>query len=195
MSASCLMFTWGPSISIYWITEEVNQMPSPLYVLCHLILTIPLHSRRGKPHYTGVETEAQKQEIPCPRFPSWWNLSRKSPSLVPHSPFLHLSCLSTHAHIRCLSSALQCLWGSQSTQQDQSLETSIISFAETDKVIWRREWLPTPVFLPGEFHGQRNQAAYTVHGVPKSPWDPKERWTLTQLQDHELSGLKPEKGG
>ena len=21
---------------------------------------------------------------------------------------------------------------------------------------WRREWLPTPVFLPGEFHGQRN---------------------------------------
>ena len=21
---------------------------------------------------------------------------------------------------------------------------------------WRREWLPTPVFLPGEFHGQRS---------------------------------------
>ena len=21
------------------------------------------------------------------------------------------------------------------------------------KVPWRREWLPTPVFLPGEFHG------------------------------------------
>ena len=24
------------------------------------------------------------------------------------------------------------------------------------KIPWRREWLPTPVFLPGEFHGQRN---------------------------------------
>ena len=24
------------------------------------------------------------------------------------------------------------------------------------KMPWRREWLPTPVFLPGEFHGQRN---------------------------------------
>ena len=23
------------------------------------------------------------------------------------------------------------------------------------KIPWRREWLPTPVFLPGEFHGQR----------------------------------------
>ena len=25
---------------------------------------------------------------------------------------------------------------------------------------WRREWLPTPVFLPGKFHGQRSLAAY-----------------------------------
>ena len=24
------------------------------------------------------------------------------------------------------------------------------------KIPWRREWLPTPVFLPGECHGQRN---------------------------------------
>ena len=23
-------------------------------------------------------------------------------------------------------------------------------------VPWRREWLPSPVFLPGEFHGQRS---------------------------------------
>ena len=28
---------------------------------------------------------------------------------------------------------------------------------------WRREWLPIPVFLPGEFHGQRSLAGY-------SPW-------------------------
>ena len=32
---------------------------------------------------------------------------------------------------------------------------------------WRREWLPTPVFLPGEFHGQRSLAGY-------SPWGHKE---------------------
>ena len=24
------------------------------------------------------------------------------------------------------------------------------------KIPWRREWLPTPVFLPGESHGLRN---------------------------------------
>ena len=25
------------------------------------------------------------------------------------------------------------------------------------KSLWRREWPPTPVFLPGEFHGQRSE--------------------------------------
>ena len=28
------------------------------------------------------------------------------------------------------------------------------------KVPWRRKWQPTPVFLPGEFHGQRSLAGY-----------------------------------
>ena len=32
---------------------------------------------------------------------------------------------------------------------------------------WRREWQPTPVFFPGEFHGQRILAGY-------SPWGRKE---------------------
>ena len=35
------------------------------------------------------------------------------------------------------------------------------------KIPWRREWQPTPVFLPGESRGQRSPAG-TVHGVIKS---------------------------
>ena len=35
------------------------------------------------------------------------------------------------------------------------------------KIPWRRAWLFTPVFLPGEPHGQRNLAGY-------SPWGRKE---------------------
>ena len=27
------------------------------------------------------------------------------------------------------------------------------------------KWQPTPVFLPGESHGQRNLVGYTTHGV------------------------------
>jgi len=28
------------------------------------------------------------------------------------------------------------------------------------KILWRRAWQPTPVFLPGESHGQRSLAGY-----------------------------------
>ena len=35
------------------------------------------------------------------------------------------------------------------------------------KIPWRREWLPTPLFLPGESHGQRSLAGC-------SPWGCKE---------------------
>ena len=35
------------------------------------------------------------------------------------------------------------------------------------KMPWRRKWLPTPVFLPGEFHGQRSLVGY-IHEVGKS---------------------------
>ena len=33
----------------------------------------------------------------------------------------------------------------------------------SERFSWRRKWLPTPVFLPGKFHGQRGLADY-------SPW-------------------------
>ena len=37
------------------------------------------------------------------------------------------------------------------------------------KTSWRRKWQPTPVSLPGKFHGQRSLAEQViVHGVAKS---------------------------
>ena len=48
------------------------------------------------------------------------------------------------------------------------------------KISWRREWLPTPVFLPEEFHGQRSLVGY-------SRWDRKELDTtecLTHTHTH-----------
>ena len=32
------------------------------------------------------------------------------------------------------------------------------------KIPWRRKWQPTPVFLPGESHGQRCLAGYSIWG-------------------------------
>ena len=39
---------------------------------------------------------------------------------------------------------------------------------------WRRKWQPTPVLLPGKFHGQRSLVSY-------SPWGRKESDTTEQL--------------
>ena len=50
------------------------------------------------------------------------------------------------------------------------------------KIPWRREWQPTPVSLPGEFHGQRSL-------VGCSPWGLKEldmAESLTQTTTYKL---------
>ena len=64
-------------------------------------------------------------------------------------------------------------------------------------ILWRRKWQPTPVFLPGESHGQRSLVGY-------SPWGHKEsdmtKWLSTAQnrrrkvnQKFTSAGIEPEK--
>ena len=46
------------------------------------------------------------------------------------------------------------------------------------KIPWRRAWQPTPVFLPGEFHGQRSLAGYSPGGCKKSDTT---KWLMLSL--------------
>ena len=46
------------------------------------------------------------------------------------------------------------------------------------KIPWRREWPPTPVFLPGKSHGQRSLVGYSL-------WGRKESDT-TEVTEHTL---------
>ena len=62
--------------------------------------------------------------------------------------------------------------GLPSSSGGKELEPSSNSWV--GKIPWRREWLPTPVFLPEKFHGQRNLAGC-------SPWDHKELDMTEQL--------------
>ena len=47
------------------------------------------------------------------------------------------------------------------------------------KIPWRREWQPTPAFLPGEFHGERSLAVYRQ-------WVAKSRMWLSDKHFHKL---------
>ena len=48
------------------------------------------------------------------------------------------------------------------------------------KILWRRKWLLTPVFLAGEFHGQRSLVGY-------SPWGCRELGTTYQLNNNKIT--------
>ena len=49
--------------------------------------------------------------------------------------------------------------------------------SSSGKIPWRRKWQPTPVFLPGKFHGQRSLAGYSPRCRKES--DTTERLTLS----------------
>ena len=54
--------------------------------------------------------------------------------------------------------------GKKPTCQCRKQETLVQSLGP--EISWRRKWQPTPVFLPGESHGQKSLASY-------SPWGHK----------------------
>ena len=56
------------------------------------------------------------------------------------------------------------------------------------RILWRRAWQPTPVFLPGESHGRRNLAGY-------SPWGHKELDTMKQLGAHTYTQMQVKERG
>ena len=84
-------------------------------------------------------------------------------------------------------------WYRWSYLQNRSRDTDIKTFLRflffffdpwVRKIPWRRERLPTPIFLPGEFHGQRSLAGY-------SPWGHKEldmtkKWILYKSKEPHL---------
>ena len=47
------------------------------------------------------------------------------------------------------------------------------------QIPWRREWLPIPVFLTGEFHRERSLVGY-------SPWGCKKLDTTEHLSTHSV---------
>ena len=51
---------------------------------------------------------------------------------------------------------------------------------------WRRKWQPTPVFLPGESHGQRSLVGYSPRGRKES--DKTERLTHTHKGGRQVLG-------
>ena len=50
-------------------------------------------------------------------------------------------------------------------------------FSSSSLVLWRRQWQPTPVFLPGKYHGRRSLVGH-------NPWGREESDTTERLHFH-----------
>ena len=49
--------------------------------------------------------------------------------------------------------------GEESTAMQETHVGSLVK-----KILWKKEWLPSPVLLPGESHGQRSLVGYIPWG-------------------------------
>ena len=56
-------------------------------------------------------------------------------------------------------------------------EAKAKNIAATPRIPWSKKWQPTPILLPGKFHGQRSLASY-------SHWGGKESDTTERAHTH-----------
>ena len=87
------------------------------------------------------------------------------------------------AHLFLSLSKWRCFPGSSESKEFTWDMGDLSSIPGVGKIPWRREWQPTPIFLPGESHGQRNLA--------DDPWgciesDTTERWHCLPRQMEDL---------
>ena len=94
--------------------------------------------------------------------PNIWSILEKvsyEDYMQQHSPFAGWNVHYLHFG-SILVYGLPC--GSDGKESTCNAETCVDPYV--GKISWRREWLPTPVFLPGEFHAQRSPVGSRLHG-------------------------------
>ena len=95
-----------------------------------------------------------------------WEYSRKDPSALSNCKVKKLSrglmlpsCIPSGA-------SLMAQWVKNPPAMQETQEIWFNPWV--GKIPWRRKWQPTPVFLPGKFHGQRSLVGYSSWGHEES---------------------------
>ena len=88
-------------------------------------------------------------------------------------------CTHTHAHIKypignLTGNMVNLGFPGGTSGKEPTCQCRRPEFDWVRKISWRKEWLPTPVFLPRELQGQRSLAGYR-------PWGHKELDMAEQL--------------
>ena len=76
---------------------------------------------------------------------------------------------------------LETIYMSNKSNKLQILFTDLtFAFYSYSQCLWRRQWQPTPLLLPGESHGQKSLAVYSPWGHKRVRLD----WVTIQLQQN-----------
>ena len=97
-------------------------------------------------------------------FPSFFLLLSSFPTSLPETVVLEWNTKRQFGKFYILFWLCWGLSGKESTSQGRTLGYELW----VRKIIWRRKWQPTPIFLPGKCHGQRSLAGYRPQGHEKN---------------------------
>ena len=103
---------------------------------------------------------------------------------------LVLKALRALSHALCILSRVAQMVNNLPAMQETQVHPCI------RKILWRREWQSTPVFFPGESHGQRSLVGHSPGGCKESRHDGATNTTTTiPFDPQEIGNLNPFDGG
>ena len=171
-----------PSGQLSWEKDDAPSSEATPPRRPHKPISLPLISRAQghcKSHAMSMVTDSPKSQNWASLMSLWLLMTTKR---LPGTGIF-----TTHNVTQSLGD-IQSLWGiqrkkSRSSRNDSHTKghdshSSVQSICchqiilWTNKRVppfsWRRKWQPTPVFLPGEFHGQRSPVGYSPQGLKES---------------------------
>ena len=160
------------SRSLLKLMSTESVMPSNHLILCHPLLLLPS---------IFPSIRVFSVSVLHIRWPKYWSFSTSSSNKYSGLISFRINWFDLLAVQGTLKSLLQnhCLKASIPSGSDSKkicLQCRRPSFSPWVREIpWRKEWQATPVFLPGQSHGQRSLVGYSP-GVRKE-WDMTEQRT------------------
>ena len=132
-------------------------MPSNHLILCHPLLLPPSI-------FTSIRVFSNESALPI-RWPKYWSFSF---SISPSNQYSGLiSSRMDWLDLLAVQGTLKSLFQNHSSKASV-LQCSAFFIVHLSYPHWRRKWQPTPVFLPGESHGQRSLVGCHLWGFTES---------------------------
>ena len=132
-------------------------MPSNHLILCHPLLLPPSI-------FTSIRVFSNESALRI-RWPKYWSFSF---SISPSNQYSGLiSSRMDWLDLLAVQGTLKSLFQNHSSKASV-LQCSAFFIVHLSYPHWRRKWQPTPVFLPGESHGQRSLVGCHLWGFTES---------------------------